>query len=250
MIRRTSHTAARQRRSAAGARCCPTSVARLRSAKDTRTESRLRGLADGRHDQRRGDGERGQRGKGFQHRMSPFLRRGAAGEVGEGDRPASQPPDAPRLMLSRCVLDSCAAICRRPDKGVRQCAQSTNGGQLAFSFRAMDAPAGRRSLASATSCVTLPTVRKMSGIISTATSSAKRRDRNAERQRDRRDRADVADFAGQADRAVAHHRADGRRGDHLARALDEARANERHRRRQRHSSPGRSRGTARPRSAA
>ena len=72
------------------------------------------------------------------------------------------------------------------------------------------------TVVSATSSVTLPTVRKMSGIISTATSKPSGAIGHAQRHRDRRDRADEADLARQADGAVAHHRADGGRGDHLA----------------------------------
>ena len=94
------------------------------------------------------------------------------------------------------------------------------------------------TVVTATSSVTLPTVRKMSGIISTATSKRERRDRHAQRHRDRRDRADVADLAGQADRAIAHHRADRGRGDHLGQASARSRASARRRRRPRCSSPG------------
>ena len=109
----------------------------------------------------------------------------------------------------------------------------------------------RRSTAAvtATSIVTLPKVRKMSGIISTAISKASGPERNAECDADRRDRADEADLAGQADGAEAHQHGDEDGGDGLRQARLLAPSIRRCRTGRPGSSPGRWRGTMPPPSA-
>ena len=146
-----------------------TLISQVRSGRSYDRYRRNVGKTDRREDKHRSDDQRGDDRKGLGHLVSPCC---DAEQLGcRGECPASHWSICrERRTVSRTARRRRSNV-RHSDKDGWQFGKPTRNGQARFS---LPDPAAEPSTiaASATSSVTFPTVRKMSGTISTATSSA------------------------------------------------------------------------------